>query len=130
MNIEANSLEHLYLNMGSGDWLSIHEVNYEAKAFEPDEVKRKALVLSTMRSLAEAGYFRIGQVRRIDPEDRAIAFFEWPGTLDDQIERLDGVYMPEGRDDRDWEWLCMFDLTEEGERVEESLPPLDERFFD
>ncbi|MEY9953742.1 hypothetical protein [Leifsonia sp. EB34] len=130
MNVEPDSLEHLYLNMGGGDWLSIRAVNYEAKAFEPDEVKRKALVLSTMRSLAEAGYFRIGQVRGIDPEEPAIAFFEWPGTLDEQIERLNGVYMPEGRDDTDWAWLCMFDLTEEGERLEESLPPLDERFFD
>ena len=130
MKIQPDSLEHLYLNMAGGDWLSIHEVNYEAKDFEPDEVKRKALVLSTMRSLAEAGYLRIGSVEYVNPETKVIDFFEWPGTLDEKIERLSGVYMPEGRDDKEWGWACMFEITDEGEAVEESLPPLDERFFD
>jgi hypothetical protein len=130
MIIEPDSLEHLYLNMASADWLCIDEANYHAKAFETDEVRRKTLVLATMRSLAEAGYLRIGQVRRIDPEVALIDFFEWPGTLDEKIERLSGVYMPEGRDDRNWVWACLFDLTAEGERVEALLPPPDDRFFE
>ncbi|MEY9953743.1 hypothetical protein [Leifsonia sp. EB34] len=130
MKIQPNSLAHLYLNMTGGDWVSIDEANYRAKEFEPDEVKRKALVLSTMRSLAEADYLKIGSVEYVSSERDLIDFFEWPGTLDEKIERLSGVYMPEGRDDKDWGWACMFEITEEGERVEESLPPLDERFFD
>ena len=124
MNIAPDSLAHVYLNMAAGDWLDIDAANYEAKTFfEPDDERRKALVLSTARVLAEAGYIRIGT---IDWEKGRLA--EWPGTLDDQIERLSQVYMPEGRDDRDWGWSCVFDLTEEGERVEALLPKLSERF--
>lgn len=126
MTIESDSLEHLYLNMAAGDWLQIDAANYEAKTFfEPDDVKRKALVLSTARALAEAGYIRIGT---IDWKKGRLA--EWPGTIDDRIERLSRVYMPEGRDDRDWGWSCVFKITEEGERVEAELPQLSDRFDD
>ena len=124
--IEPDSLAHLYLNMATGDWLQISAANYEAKTFfESDDVKRKALVLSTARALAQAGYIRIGT---IDWEKGKLE--EWPGTVDDQIERLSQVYMPEGRDDSDWGWSCVFDLTEKGERAEARLPKLSDRFDD
>lgn len=129
MNIQIDSLEHVYLNMAAGDWVSIDDANGHAKEFEPEDTRRKALVLATLRSLAEAGYFRIGQVKRADPEVPISDFFEWPGTLDEQIDRLSQVYMPEGRDDKNWAWACVFEITDEGRRVEDSLPAPNDRFF-
>lgn len=130
MNIQLDSLAHVYLNMASGDWVDIDDANAHAKDFETNDLERKMLVIATMRSLAEAGYLRIGSVEYVEPERTLIDFFEWPGTLDEKIERLSGVYMPDGRDDKDWGWACMFEITDEGRRVEDALPAPDDRFFD
>lgn len=130
MMVEPNSLAHLYLNMAGDDWLNISAADSEAREFfEPDPDKRKSLVLDSVRSLAHAGYIKIGVLKRPDPEKPIIDFFEWPGTVDDRLEHLSQVYTPE-QDSNAWGWSCVLEITDEGRQAEALLPELDERFRD
>lgn len=87
----------------------------------PNSLEDKYL-LASARAVPEAGNIKVGTT---DWKNGRLA--GWPGTIDDQIERRSQAYMPEGRDDRDWGWSRVFDLAEEGERVEALLATLSER---
>ena len=129
--VEADSLEHVVLYLADDDWLPIGNASAFAGDFEKDIPKRKALLLSVVRELASEGYIRIGHLQYRDPEAKAgLHWAEWPGTLDEQMERLDAVYTPEIQDDKDWYYICWLDLTESGRRAVEGLPAPDDRFFE
>ncbi|MGO4593273.1 hypothetical protein AB4Z18_05565 [Leifsonia sp. 2TAF2] len=131
MNIDPDTLEHLVLQQAEADWLEIGNASAYAGDFEEDLSKRKALLLRTIRSLAEAGYIRIGHLQRHDPADPdSLDWAEWPGTLDDQMTRLAEVYTPEVPDHDAWYWACWLNLTDAGQEVVEALPKPNKRFFD
>lgn len=131
MIVQPDSLEHLVLYQADEDWLELGNPHYYAGYFENDLAKRKALLLAAIRSLADAGYLKIGQLERRDPQEpRSLDWLEWPGTLDDQMARLAEVYTPEVDDDDDWFYACWFNLTDAGQHVIDALPQPDHRFFE
>ena len=131
MTIEPDSLAHLVLHQADVDWLEIGNPNFYGGFFERDLRPRKALVLQVIRALAEAGYIQIGELVRQDPDDPQshVGWVEWPGTLDEQMDRLAAVYDPEAPED-DWYWVSWLNLTDSGREVVESLPKPSSRFFE
>lgn len=129
--IEPNSLEHLVLYLAEDDWLPIGSASAFAGDFEPNLRPRKKRLLAAIRALATEGYIRIGDLQYRDPATRSgLHWAEWPGTLDEQLKRLDNVYTPEVEDSRYWYDACQLDLTDTGRQVVEALPAPDDRFFE
>lgn len=62
--------------------------------------------------MADEDYIRIGDLKYRDSEAKSgLRWVGWPGTLDEQMEHLDKVYMPEVEDDRNWYHSCWLDLA-------------------
>lgn len=131
MIIEPNTLEHLVLYLAEDDWLPIGNASAHAADFEPDIPKLRARLMVVVRALAAEGYIRIGDLEYLNPGTKSgLHWAEWPGTLGEQMERLEKMYRPEAEDDKYWYYGCWLDLTETGEHVVEALPEPDERFFE
>jgi hypothetical protein len=124
-------LEHLILFIAEDDWLPIGDASAHAADFETDVPERKARLLRAIGQLAEQGYLRIGDLQYQDPKSKTgLHWAEWPGTLEQQMERLEAIYTPEVEDSTYWYDACWLDLTAAGHQIVESLPAPDERFFE
>lgn len=94
--------------LGLADWVEldrIHQYVAEENVGQPiSVVQRKKLEL--IQSLVSDGMFVMGDVKR------NVGFTPWNTSLDESLQRIRDVYVPNFHDENTWMWFCWLDATE------------------
>lgn len=115
---DASSAREEVLLSGLVDWVALDRIHgYVAREHRGEVLSViQEATLGLIRSLASDGLFDIG-----DLQGEGGRFGVWNISLDEAIQRIRNVYVNHFDDRYAWGWYCWLSLTEEGERIAESL---------